>query len=91
MGNHREASQRTVDRNVQHNTFGDYITQKGDSTLLIGFQNFNGFTGQDNDPVDYNVREWITNNSFDVFGISEINLYWPKVKKRLQFQERMSK
>ena len=26
-----------------------------------------------------------------MFGMSEINLYWPKVKKRLQFQERLSK
>ena len=48
-------------------------------------------TGKDNDPVDLSVRNWVTDNRFDVFGISEVNLYWPRVKKHLQFQERISK
>ena len=33
----------------------------------------------------------MTENRFDVFGILEVNLYWPRVKKHLQFQERISK
>ena len=38
-------------------------------------------TGRDDDPADRSLRDWIVNNSFDVFGISEVNKYWPRVKK----------
>ena len=31
------------------------------------------------------------NNAFDAFGMSEINLYWPKVQKKLQFNKRICK
>ena len=86
----RASLHRTVDRNVQDLHFGDYIMGKKKGTIRIGFQNFNGMTGRDHDPVDTSIRNWITDNIFDVFGISEVNLYWPKVKKHLQFQERVS-
>ena len=85
------SSSRTVVQNVQDLHFGDYIFEKGDNTIRIGFQNFNGLTGKDNDPVDLSIRNWVTENRFDVFGILEVNLYWPRVKKHLQFQERISK
>ena len=61
--------------------------EKGEHTFQIGFQNFNGLTGKENDPVDSSLQNWITDNSFDVFGLSEVNLYWPKVHKQLQFHE----
>ena len=84
---------RTVDRNVHsstyYNTFGEYIVGKQRNVIRIGFQNFNGLTGRENDPVDRSLRDWITDQEFDVFGVSEVNLYWPKVKKSLQFHERM--
>ena len=47
-------------------------------------------TGREHDPVDTSIRNWITDNNFDVFSISDVNLYWPRVKKHLQFQERVS-
>ena len=65
--------------------------EKGEHTFRIGFQNFNGLTGKENNPVDSSLRNWITDNSFDVFGLSEVNLYWPKVRKQLQFHERVGK
>ena len=84
----REAS-RIVDRNIQSITYGDYILGKGENILRIGFQNFNGLTGKENDPVDTSIRNWVTDHNFDVFGISEVNLYWPKVRRNLQFQDRL--
>ena len=65
-------------------------TRSLDGTIRIGFQNFNGMTGRDHDPVNTSISNWITDNNFDVFGISEVNLYWPKVKKHLQFQGKVS-
>jgi hypothetical protein len=58
--------------------------------MRIGFQNFNGLSSQPNDPVDDSVRHWITDNDFDVFSISEMNLWWPAIPASLhQFQERI--
>ena len=71
---------RTVDRNVHsstyYNTFGEYIVGKQRNVICI-----------EDDPVDRSLRDWITDQEFDVFGVSEVNLYWPKVKKSLQFHE----
>ena len=69
--------------------FGDKITNKGDGILRIGFQNFNGLTGKENDPADVSLHRWITSMEFDVFGVSEVNMYWPNVKQSLQFIERV--
>ena len=67
--------------------FGDFITTKKTGRLRIGFQNFSGFTNNKYDPVDESLRQWVTNQEFDIFGISETNLYWPNVKKELQLWE----
>ena len=71
--------------------FGDKLGKKQRSNIRIGFQNFNGLTGKHNDPVDDSLREWITSKEFDVFGISEVNLYWPRVNRQLQFHERLTR
>ena len=46
-------------------------------------------TGKENDPVDTSIRNWVTDNNFDVFGRSEVNLYWAKVQRNLQFQDQL--
>ena len=81
---------RIVERDIQDTTFGDLLMEKKEDTFRIGFQNFNGLTGKLDDTVDRSLRDWITDNSFDVFGISEVNMYWPRVKKELQFDARLS-
>jgi hypothetical protein len=65
------------------------MTKKGTDIMRIGFQNFNGLSSQPNDPVDDSVRHWITDNDFDVFGISEMNLWWPAIPASRQFRERI--
>ena len=70
--------------------FGDFITNKKEGNLRIGFQNFSGFSNKNHDPVDQSLRKWVTEQEFDVFGISETNLFWPNVKKELQMGERIS-
>jgi hypothetical protein len=57
--------------------------------MQLGFQNFNGFSSQFNDPVDDSVRQWITDNEFDIFGVSEMNLWWHALPAALQFRERI--
>ena len=69
--------------------FGDYLVEKHTDSIRIGFQNFNGMSGKSNNPVDESLKNWITANSFDVFGIPEVNLFWPKVHRSLQFHERI--
>ena len=64
--------------------------EKKKDWLRIGFQNFNGLTGKVDDPVDRSLKDWVTENSFDVFGIPEVNIYWPKVRQDLQFHERLN-
>ena len=58
--------------------------------MQIGFQNFNGLTGKADNPVDRSLHDWIMDNSFDVFGIPEVNMYWLKVRKDLQFKKRIN-
>ena len=70
-------------------TYGERIGVKSDHTLRIGFQNFNGFSGKENDPVDQSFRKWVSEWDFDVFGIPEVNLFWPRVKPSLQFLDRV--
>jgi hypothetical protein len=65
------------------------MTKKGTDIMRIGFQNFNGLSSQPNDPVNDRVRHWITDNDFDVFGISEMNLWWLAIPALLQFRERI--
>jgi hypothetical protein len=70
--------------------YGDPISVKTDDILRLGFQNFNGLTGRNNDPVDVSLRQWIMKWDFDVFGLSEVNMYWPQVRKELKFLERVN-
>ena len=81
---------RNIDQNFQDNTFGNLLMEKREEFFQIGFQNFNGLTGKPDDPVDISLRNWIVENSFDVFGISQVNMYWPRVRKDLQFHERVN-
>ena len=93
-GTQGDASNNTTHHdihNTQNTTYGDYILHKRGNVIRIGFQNFNGLTGREDDPVDRSLRNWITDQDFDIFGVSEINLYWPRVKKHLQFHDRISK
>jgi hypothetical protein len=69
--------------------FGNNLGQKGGDIMRIGFQNFNGLSSRFNDPVDDSVRQWITDNEFDVFGLSEMNLWWHSLPAALQFRERI--
>ena len=38
---------------------------------------------------DTAIRSWINQTELDIIAIQEINLYWPKVKDALQFNERI--
>jgi hypothetical protein len=58
--------------------------------LRIGFQNIGGRSGN-NKEQDKLLQQFIQSNSFDVFGISEVNLYWPALREELQFGERMNR
>jgi hypothetical protein len=40
--------------------------------------------------VNGSLRQWITGQEFDIFGISETNLYWPNVKPEIHLEERIS-
>ena len=73
------------------NTYGNKITQKYDNNIRIGFQNFAGLSSKENDIIDNTLKDWIDSKSFDIFGIPEVNLYWPQVRKTLQFNKRVTK
>ena len=87
---HIHTKSRDVDRNSQDTTFSDLLMEKRENIMRIGFQNFNGLTRKADNLVDRSLRDWIMDNSFDVFGIPEVNMYWPKVRKDLQFNERIN-
>jgi hypothetical protein len=57
--------------------------------LRIGLQNIGGLSGK-NTEQDKLLQQFIQSNSFDVFGINEVNLYWPALQEELQFGERMN-
>lgn len=70
--------------------WGDRIGQKQPDTLRIALQNFNGLSGRTNDPADESLPRWVNQAEIDIFGISEVNLWWPQVRKELQFDERVA-
>ena len=70
-----------------HEIHGDFLSLKGEDLLRLGFQNFNGLTEKKNDPVDQSLWQWVTEQQFDVWGISEVNLWWPRMQQSLQFLE----
>jgi hypothetical protein len=56
--------------------FGDAMSPLNNNHLRIVFQNIGGLSGN-NTEQDKLLQQFIQSNSFDVFGISEVNLYWP--------------
>jgi hypothetical protein len=42
-----------------------------------------------NQPEDESLRRWITEQQFDIYGIPETDLYWPRVRANLQLHERL--
>jgi hypothetical protein len=52
-------------------------------------QNFGGLASKPNQPEDESLRRWITEKQFDVYGIPETDLYWPRVRPNLQLHERL--
>ena len=69
--------------------FGDTLGPLHEGHLRIGFQNIGGLSSN-NTEQDKLLQHFIQSNSFDVFGITEINLYWPALREELQFGERMN-
>jgi hypothetical protein len=70
-------------------SWGDIISGKGANTLWIGLQNFGGFTTKFDNPVDDSFQYWITTELFDIYGVPEVGLYWPKVPAKLQLREQL--
>jgi hypothetical protein len=70
--------------------FGDTMGPLSEGNLRIGFQNIGGLSSN-NEEHDKLLQHFIQSNSFDVFGINEVNLYWPALREELQFGERMNR
>jgi hypothetical protein len=70
--------------------FGDAMGPLNNTHLRIGFQNIGGLSSN-NTETDKILQHFIQSNSFDVFGISEVNLFWPVLQEDLQFGERMNR
>ena len=70
---------------------GDRIGPKAQNVLRIGGQNFGGLLSDvaKVEQDDEAVRMWINQQKLDVIAIQEINLHWPKVSDKLQFNERV--
>jgi len=69
--------------------FGDTLGPLGEGNLRIGFQHVGGLSST-NTEQDKALQYFIQSNSFDVYGINEMNLYWPALREELQFEERMN-
>ncbi len=69
--------------------FGDLLGGKEEGILRGGVQNFGGLASKSNQPEDESLRRWITEQHFDICGIPETDLYWPKIQQKLQLQERV--
>ena len=70
---------------VNSQIYGNGLGLKTDDILRIGLQNFGGFTNRFDDPVNASLKQWITNKEFNIFGITETNVFWPKITEKLQF------
>jgi hypothetical protein len=70
--------------------FGDAMGPLNNTHMRIGFQNIGGLSSN-NTETDKILQNFIQSNSFNVFGISEVNLFWPALQEELQFGERMNR
>jgi hypothetical protein len=88
----RRGQQRSQKKSIpaeNWKSWGDRLSGKSANTLRLGLQNFGGFTTKFDDPVDDSFREWTTVKQFDVYGVPEVGLYWPKVPAKLQLREQL--
>jgi hypothetical protein len=66
----------------QRQTKGTWLDQengmekKKSNILRIGFNNINGFSNNNNNDYNNNLRSFISQYEFDLFGMSEININW---------------
>jgi hypothetical protein len=72
---------------LQWEVYGDVLSMKGEDIFRLGAQNFGGMASKSKSLEDESLRLWLVDNGFDVFGIREVDLYWPKVRVALQLQE----
>ena len=62
--------------------WGDLIQQKQENTLRIAFQNINSFSAEKDAPKNDAIRRFLMDHQIDVFGMAEMNKYWPKIEEK---------
>jgi hypothetical protein len=88
-GNRNRGNNNTNDDD-DNKGFGDTMGPLNNNHLRIGFQNIGGLSSN-NTEQDKLLQQFIHSNSFDVFGISKVNLFWPALWEELHFGERIYK
>jgi hypothetical protein len=73
-GNSNRGNNNTNDDDDDDKGFGDAMVPLNNSHLRIGFQNIGGLSCNSTEQ-DKLLQQFIQSNSFDVFGISKVNLF----------------
>ena len=80
-----ELQQRLQDKSQNTNdcgTWGDIMPRKDKEIIRIAFQNINGFGITKKDCKAERIREFMEENSIDIFGMAEMNVNWRIVGKK---------
>ncbi len=62
---------------------GDILGKKQNNRIRIGFQNISGMPATNTHYKSIKFLQLLNEYDFDIFGISEVNLNWSKVNKRI--------
>ena len=85
----REGNEERIreDSNLKENkNYGDEIGKKNESDTRLAFMNVNSFPRNDKLKMEL-LKELVTMNSVDVYGMVELNVYWPKVHHRIEYMK----
>jgi hypothetical protein len=88
MGNAQSLPFPTVEPGSDSGCWGDIRKQSVDGCFRIGFWNCGGFPQKKSDGKNIFIRQTLQRYSFDVFGFSECNIYWPAVSVLDRLPER---
>ena len=77
--------------NIDNGVYGDTITElQEDQYFKLGFLNVNGLQAEKWKEKNTEIFRTIKKYQFDVMGLSEVNIYWPKINHTNRWEDRVA-
>ena len=86
-----EERQHNNNQPIDNSTYGDHLSDIVDEDYLrIGFLNVNGLKQEGWKQKNKAIITTIRRYNFDVMGLAEVNIHWPKVNHTDRWEDRIA-